>query len=116
MKRRRFGKFILLFIIFAPIAIFLFGTLVMWLWNNTLTPVLHVSTVTFWQALGILVLSKVLFSSFSGGGRRRDYRKERMLWNNMTTEQKEKFKEEWRCRRGRWGRQDSETEMQQPIP
>ena len=51
MKQRRWGKFILLFIIFAPIAVFLFGSLVMWLWNNVASPVLHVDNVTFWQCL-----------------------------------------------------------------
>jgi len=116
MKQRRWGKFILLFIILAPIAVFLFGSLVMWLWNDVASPVLHVDTVTFWQALGILVLAKILFSSFSGRSRR-DYRKERMMWNNMTPDQREKFREEWRCRKDRWSRRgDSAAEMQQPIP
>ena len=69
MRRTRIAKMFFLFICFAPIAIFLFGILVMWLWNNALVPVLHVSTVTFWQGLGILVLAKILFGSF-GGGRR----------------------------------------------
>ena len=99
MKARRFGRFLLLFIIFAPIAIFLFGILVMWLWNNTLVPVLHVSPVTFWQGLGILVLSRILFSSF-GGSRSRRYPtwRQRMTqkWNSMTPEEKERFKEKWK--------------------
>jgi hypothetical protein len=90
---------ILLFLIFAPVAIFIFGTLVMWLWNNTLVPVLHVSEVSFWQALGILVLSKILFGSFGGGGRR-SYPtwRERMTrkWDRMTPEEREKFKERWK--------------------
>src|SRR5258706_12413171 len=95
MRRSRFAKFILIFILVAPLAIFVFGQVVMFLWNNALVPVLHVSTVTFWQGLGILVLSKILFSSFSGrGGSRRDYWKQKMMWKNMTPEQKEKFKEE----------------------
>jgi len=101
----------------APIAILVFGGTVMLLWNNVLTPVLHVSTITFWQGLGILVLSKILFSSFSGGGgSRRDYWKQRIMWKNMTAEQKEKFKEEWKNRGRRWGYRswDSETEVEQP--
>jgi len=84
----------------------------MFLWNNVLAPVLHISTVTFWQGLGILVLSKILFSSFSGrGGYRRDYWKQRMMWKNMTAEEKEKFKEELKNRSRRWGyrSRDSET-------
>ncbi len=108
MRGSRFAKFILLFIVIAPIAVFAFGSLVMWLWNEALVPVLHVSPVTFWQGLGILVLAKILFSSFGGrGGPRRNYWKEKMMWNQMTPEQKEKFKEEWNNRRSRWGNRSS---------
>jgi len=117
MKRSRWGKFILLFILIAPIAIFVFGTVIMLLWNNILTPVLHVSEITFWQGLGILVLAKILFGSFGGrGGSNHYYRKQRMMWNTMTPEQKEKFKEELRKRSHRWGYRSwrSEDETQQP--
>lgn len=117
MKHSRWTRFILLFILLAPIAVFVFGSVIMLLWNNVLTPVLHVSTITFWQGLGIFVLSKILFSSFSGrGGPRGYYWKQRMMWNNMTAEQKEKFKEEWKNRSRRWGHRsgDSETEVEQP--
>jgi predicted membrane chloride channel (bestrophin family) len=111
MKQSRLAKMILLFILIAPIAIFIFGSIVMLLWNNVLTPVLHVSTVTFWQALGILVLAKILFSSFGGRGRyRRDYWKQRMMWSNMTPEQREKLKEEWKNRNYRWEYKPSQSE------
>ena len=77
MKRSRVAKMILLFIVIAPVAIFVFGMVVKLLWNNALVPVLHVSTITFWQGLGILVLAKILFGSFGGGGKSsRDYRKQ----------------------------------------
>ena len=107
MNRSRLAKIIVLFIVFAPILVFLFGSFVMWLWNNTLVPVLHVSTVTLWQAVGILVLSKILFSSFGGSRGPRGY--------YMTSEQKEKFKEEWRNRSRKWGYRpgDSETNIEQ---
>jgi hypothetical protein len=117
LRHTRWVRFILFFIVVDPIAILVFGGTVMLLWNNMLTPVLHVSTITFWQGIGILVLSKILFSSFNGGGRScRDYWKQRMMWNNMTPEQKEKFKEEWKNRSRRWGYRfrDSETEVEQP--
>ena len=117
MKRSRLTRFILLFILIAPVAIFVFGSVIMLLWNNVLTPVLHVSAITFWQGLGIFVLSKILFSSFSGkGGSNRYYAKQRMMWNNMTPEQKEKLKEEWKTRSRRWGYRsgDSASEMEQP--
>jgi hypothetical protein len=94
----------LLFIPLFVLGVFVFGEIVMLLWNNVAVPVLNVRTVTFWQGLGILVLSKILFSSFGGrGGSRRDSWKQRMMWKNMTPEQKEKFKEECKNRSRHWG-------------
>jgi len=116
MKRRRFGRFILFALIFAPLAIFIFGSIVMLLWNNVAVPVLHVSTVTFWQALGILVLAKILFSSFGprGGGPGRYAWRRRMMrnWKDMTPEEKEKFKEQWREQCGPWGYKAWDSESQ----
>lgn len=116
MTRSPWGRRILLFFVIGPIAILVFGGAVMLLWNNVLAPVLNISTITFWQGLGLLVLSKILFGSFGGGrGYRRDYGKQRMMWNQMTPEQREKFKEEWRARCGRWGNKswDAEREVDQ---
>lgn len=96
---------ILLLLPLGLLAILLFGWIVMLLWNGVMAPVLHVSSVTIWQALGLLILSKILFSSFSGGGNSRGPRmKERMMWQKLTPEQKEQFKQEWkeRCRRGNY--------------
>ncbi|MEI9944573.1 MAG: hypothetical protein WDN26_10185 [Chitinophagaceae bacterium] len=116
---RRFPRPVrfLLFIPLFVLGIFVIGWVVMSLWNNVLVPVLHVSAVTFWQGLGILALSKILFSSFGGrGGSRRDQWKRRMMWNSMTAEQKEKFMEEWKSRSHRWGHRgwDRFNETQQP--
>jgi len=109
MKRlSRPARFFLFVPLFA-LGVFVFGEVVMLLWNNALVPVLHISTVSFWQALGILVLSKILFSSFGGkGGYRGNQWKQKMMWNNMTAEQKEKFKEEWQSRNRRWGNKNCE--------
>src|ERR1700674_2288779 len=106
MNRNFWAKRILLIIVIAPLAIFVFGYIVMWLWNNALAPVLHISTITFWQGLGILVLSKILFSGPMGkSGPRRSYWKRRMMrkWQNMTPEEREKFKQDWKNRCGDWG-------------
>jgi hypothetical protein len=109
MIARRIAKIVVLILIVAPIAIFLFGWVVMYLWNNALVPVLHVSEITFWQGLGILVLSRILFGSFGGGSSsNRYYRKQKMMWDEMTPEQKERFKEKLRSHRHRWSR-SSET-------
>jgi hypothetical protein len=59
--------------------------------------------ITFWQALGLLVLSKILFGRFSGPGRRMRWR-HRMAerWNQMTPEEREKFREGMKGRCGQF--------------
>jgi len=95
-RRHRAFRIAGMVLFFAPIAIFLIGMLIMFLWNQALVPVLHISTVTFWQGLGILVLTRILFGGFHGRGRspRRNWR-ERMKekWDNMTPEERERMKE-----------------------
>jgi Ca2+/H+ antiporter, TMEM165/GDT1 family len=90
----------------AAAALMLFGFIVMSLWNAILPAVIHVTPITFWQALGILLLSKILFGGFHGGwrGGRGTQWKEKMKdkWINMTPEEKEKFKSEWSSRCAGW--------------
>jgi len=104
------------FIIIAFIITTLLSFIVMALWNNILTVVLHVSAVTFWQALGILVLSKILFGGFKGKGRwghrnekwRREREEMHEKWHTMTPEEREKIKQEWRNRCRVWKKPDTE--------
>ncbi len=88
------------FILITIIGVLLFGNIVMWLWNALMPVIFHLPLITFPQALGLLVLSKILFSSFRGGGPGR-WRggKIREKWMNMTPEEREKFQQEWghRC-------------------
>ncbi len=67
MKNKFWFRKIAMFLLFVPLALFAFGSVVMLLWNAILPAVLHVSSITFWQALGILLLSKILFGGFRGG-------------------------------------------------
>lgn len=96
------------FIILAIVATTLLGYIVMSLWNNILVAVLNVTVISFWQALGILVLSKILFGGFhcgSGWGRRHSAGWGKELhekWHTMTPEEKEKIKQEWRNRCRMW--------------
>jgi Ca2+/H+ antiporter, TMEM165/GDT1 family len=112
MKRIPRPMRIVLFTPLALLGVLLFGWIVMLLWNGVLVPVIHVSAVTLWQALGILVLSKILFSSFGGGGgsSRRSLMKQKMMWEQLTPEQKEQFKTEWKTRCGRRGYRSWRTE------
>jgi len=119
MKKYFFWKRFMMVILFAFIFIVPLSFIVMTLWNNILVPVLHVAVINFWQALGIFALCKILFGGFPGRwGRRYDghwqkewggmhaKRKEMMeKWHNMTPEERQKFKQEWRnrCRSWKYG-------------
>jgi hypothetical protein len=95
----------LMFLCFFIIAVLVFGLLVMSLWNAILPAVLGVKAITFIQALGILLLSKILFGGFGGGGRHRrgKWMEMKQKFSGMTPEDKEKFKAEWKTRcGGRW--------------
>ncbi|MBL0741315.1 hypothetical protein [Chryseolinea lacunae] len=93
------------------LAVFLFGWVTMSLWN-WLIPVLFAGPViTFWQAMGLLLLSKILFSGLGGGGKRGCHRHsaETYAWkekfynkfSSMSPEEraalKQKMKDKW-CR------------------
>ena len=90
------------FFLLIPLGIAAFTAVVMLLWNAILPGVTGVTTITFWQALGILVLSKILFGGFgrgrSGHWRHRRHMKHRFM--NMSEEEKAAYKAEWaaRCR------------------
>lgn len=97
-----------MFLTFFIAAILLFGFIVMGLWNAILPLVLGVKTISFWQALGILILSKILFGGFGGRGWRGSpewKQKMKQRFENMSAEEREQFKAEWKNRcGGRWGR------------
>ena len=107
----------LMIVIFGTLAVLVFGFVVMSLWNNILPAVLGVKTITFLQALGILLLSKILFGGFGGRGGWRGSaawkQKMKQRFENMTPEEREKFKAEWKNRcGGRWAgfdKKDSES-------
>ena len=45
------------------------GALVMVLWNWLAPSLFHLPSITFWQALGLLVLCRILFGSIGSGSR-----------------------------------------------
>lgn len=103
MKKFWFKKGLMITVFFIA-AFIVFGAIVMGLWNAILPAVIGVKTITFTQALGILVLSKILFGGFGNrGGWKRgggaDWKSSmRDKFANMTPEEREKFKTEWKNR------------------
>jgi hypothetical protein len=85
--------------ILAIAIFFVLGYVVMALWNWLMPPIFGLHTITYWQAYGLLILSKILFGGLRGGGPRgrhcrgRNDWRERMAerWEKMTPEEREKF-------------------------
>ncbi len=100
MKRIFFkGRFIFIPILVA-VVLSLVSFVVMQLWNNLLPAILHVGIITFWQAMGIFILCKILFGFGKGGrgwgnGGGGPWMRPRMeeKFKNMTPEEKERFKQ-----------------------
>jgi len=117
MKRRFWAMKIVGMILLGALFVLAFGFVVMGLWNAILPAVLGVKTVTFVQALGILVLSKILFGGFRGGGGRGWKHKKhgwrmqmREKWEQMNPEERQQWKQQMRDRCRQWGRPVSPTE------
>lgn len=119
LYRRRF--------ILAPFAIAAFlalvGFSVMLLWNGLLPPILHVGTITFWQALGIFILCKILFGFGKGGPRGgAPWMRHKMAerFKNMTPEEQAKFREKMgqKCGWGNWepGAGDNKVDYTRGAP
>jgi hypothetical protein len=113
-ERERGKRFWIKRAIFIPIAIvagiFIFGHVVMFLWNGILPAVLGVHTITFWQALGILLLAKILFGGFHGRHGCHGFHRRRQLmekWSQLSPEEREKLRSELRGRCGNPEKQDN---------
>ncbi len=99
MKRGIWVGKILIMILIGIAFVFGFGIGTMYLWNWLVPPLFNGPEITFWQTVGLLVLSKILFSGFGKGGHWggrhggtwRPYWREK--WNTMTPEERERFKE-----------------------
>jgi len=89
-----------LLILCPPLIFLAVALIVMWLWNCILPEIIGVKSINYWQAMGILVLSKILFGGFHGKfGKGMQDMKEKHLrhkMEGMSEEEKEKFKEVWR--------------------
>lgn len=94
MKRYRFLR-ILKIALFAALAVGVISFVVMSLWNVLMPGIFGLRTISFWQALGLLILSKILFGGFRpyGGGGSRWRRRMAERWEQMTPEERERFKQ-----------------------
>lgn len=117
------ARFLIPFAVIGFLALFTFAVYA--LWNGVLADVLPVKSITYWQALGLLVLSKILFGGFPGRGGHGfgPPWRERMLarhWESLSPEQREKLRAKMRHRFGDgpqppWARDDA-ARSESPTP
>lgn len=99
-KRRRKGKFVFIGLAMIVGALLLVA-LVQFLWNQLMTDIFNLKAISYWQALGLLVLSKILIggggfkSKGRCGGR---FRRGNEGCPTLDEEDKSRFREEWRRR------------------
>ena len=87
---------------------FIGGEVVRLLWNWLLPPLFGWRQITFWQALGLLALCRILFGGFGrhSGPRSNSAFRRRMAdrvaerWEHMSPEERERFRQRLRERCG----------------
>ena len=111
MKMKHFyGRRWILFPLIGIAALALFPYVIMLLWNVLLPGIFHIAEINFWQALGILVLTRILFGGLKGPSMHGNWHahNNRMgpwnrRWMKMSEEERAKMKEEWQKRCGHYG-------------
>jgi hypothetical protein len=99
------GWYIFKCAVLALIFIALVGFVTMWLWNWLVPDLFNGPVITYWKALGILLLTKILFWGFGGkhhhhnGGEHPWKSRFANKFSNMTPAEREamkqKMKEKW---------------------
>lgn len=83
------------------VASIVFGFVTRELWNWLMPSIFGLHTITYWQAIGLFLLSKLIFGGFHGhhrgGGRDRWEHRMKERWVSMTPEEREKFRNGMKC-------------------
>lgn len=112
-RRKRLIWIAPLAIVGMVVFIFIGGEVVLHLWNWLLPSLFGWRQITFWQALGILALCRILFGGFGFHGSPRSNIRRRMQerCEHMTPEERERFRQGMRARWG-FGPSTSESKGQ----
>lgn len=96
--------------IFIAVAILVFGWVFMHLWNWLMPAIFGLTVINFKQAIGILIMSKILFGGLEGKSRKRKGHRwkshMKAKWESMSWEEREHFK---RQMEDKWCRERSTT-------
>ena len=90
--------------VLAVVAVLSFA--VMLLWNSLVPELFHGPPLQFWQALGLLLLSRILFGGLRGRAGWHGHWRQRMWrerWESMTPEERARLSEHFQRRCGQRG-------------
>ncbi len=100
-------------VFFVTVAVVAMASVVMWLWNWLIPDLFHGTTITFLQAIGLMLLCRILFRGFTGfkGGhhfyeRQKEWKEK---WEKMDPDEREKMKALWKKRCSRFSPCDDGT-------
>jgi hypothetical protein len=111
MRSRRF-RILRLVLLAGPVAVLflaLIGFVVMSLWNGLMPALFGWKAIGYWQAIGLMILSRLLFGGFRGAVGRGGHWRHRMMerCEKMTPEERERFRQAFEIRWGRVAPPDS---------
>ena len=116
MNRSFWLKKAIKFVFFAALFVAAAGFVTKSLWNWLMPLVFHLPVLTFWQTLGLVVLSRLLTGGFGRGGRggwargRAWKRPVQQRMEAFSPAEREKFRQQMRSRcAGTWGRPAAEA-------
>lgn len=99
-KHRRKAFYFLM----VPIMIFGLGAVVMLLWNWLMPNLFELKNISYWEAVGLLVLCRILFGKFGPGGKKGGGHHHgpgshfKQKWASMNEEERTAFKAKWKQR------------------
>ena len=94
--------------LFLVLMVTLLGAIVMWLWNWLMPPIFGLPLLTFWQAMGLVVLCRLLVGNIGLGGHHHHHghghcgcgegqNKLRERWASMTPEERQEIIDKHMC-------------------
>lgn len=91
----------LIFLKMFAVGIFILGLLtflIMYLWNWLMPELFHLPTITYWQALGLFALCKILFGFHKGGRNHQPgppWQKLKRKWNDLPEDRRARWKQQF---------------------
>ncbi|UII29949.1 hypothetical protein LVD17_16755 [Fulvivirga ulvae] len=98
MNYRKKGKKVVLVLLIVTVVGAAIGLVVMSLWNWLVPDLFNGPHITFWQALGLFLLSKLFFGITGKKGGQHWKHKWKHKMATMSPEEREKFKERFMCK------------------